>query len=384
MLHWGTRIDFPAGPGCREKDGVAMVQQFRKSITALAFFLASGWVWAQGNQAPWALRPDAPDRYVVVRGDTLWAISQRYTDSPWRWPELWNMNKDQIRNPHLIYPGYVILLDRVRGQLSISSGESSSQTVSGTGMGTGAVKLSPRTRMESLAKLEIPSIPPAAIEPFLRRPLVIEPDGLDRAPTIVGTEADRVILAAGNKAYVRGISDSKEDTWYVYRRGGPLVDPDTNQTLGFEAIYLGTAQVTRPGDPTTVVLSSAVQEVGAGDKLVAAGNPQPPSYAPHPPTSEVRGRVMSIYGGLGKVGEAGQHSIITINRGRANGLEVGHVLALYSAGEVVRDVTSDSKIKLPDERSGLAFVFRVFDRVSYALIMHVTRPVSPLDVVQNP
>jgi hypothetical protein len=361
-----------------------MVQQFRKSITALAFFLASGGVWGQSNQAPLALRPDAPDRYVVVRGDTLWAISQRYTDSPWRWPELWNMNKEQIRNPHLIYPGYVILLDRVRGQLSISSGESSSQTVTGTGTGTGAVKLSPRMRTDSLAKLEIPSIPPAAIEPFLRRPLVIEPDGLDRAPTIVGTETDRVILAAGNKAYVRGISDSKEDTWYVYRRGGPLVDPDTNQTLGFEAIYLGTAQVTRPGDPTTVVLSSAVQEVEAGDKLVAAGNPQPPSYAPHPPTSQVRGRVMSIYGGLGKVGEAGQHSIITINRGRANGLEIGHVLALYSAGEVVRDVTNDSKIKLPDERSGLAFVFRVFDRVSYALVMHVTRPVSPLDVVQNP
>jgi hypothetical protein len=361
-----------------------MVQQFRKSITALAFFLASGGVWGQSNQAPLALRPDAPDRYVVVRGDTLWAISQRYTDSPWRWPELWNMNKEQIRNPHLIYPGYVILLDRIRGQLSISSGESSSQTVTGTGTGTGAAKLSPRMRTESLAKLEIPSIPPAAIEPFLRRPLVIEPDGLDRAPTIVGTETDRVILAAGNKAYVRGMSDSKEDTWYVYRRGGPLVDPDTNQTLGFEAIYLGTAQVTRPGDPTTVVLSSAVQEVEAGDKLVAAGNPQPPSYAPHPPTSQVRGRVMSIYGGLGKVGEAGQHSIITINRGRANGLEIGHVLALYSAGGVVRDVTNDSKIKLPDERSGLAFVFRVFDRVSYALVMHVTRPVSPLDVVQNP
>jgi len=129
-----------------------MVQQFRKSITALAFFLASGVAWAQTNSAPLALRPDAPDRYVVVRGDTLWGISQRYTDSPWRWPELWNMNKEQIRNPHLIYPGYVILLDRARGQLSISSGESSSQTVSGTGPVTGAVsgavRLSPRTRTD--------------------------------------------------------------------------------------------------------------------------------------------------------------------------------------------------------------------------------------------
>src|SRR5437879_3224069 len=199
-----------------------MVQQVRKSITALAFFVISAAVSGQPAQAPLTLKPDAPDRYVVVPGDTLWGISQRYTDSPWRWPELWNMNKEQIRNPHLIYPGYVILLDRVRGRLSVSSGESGSQTISGTGT-AGSAKLSPRTRAESLAKREIPSIPPAIIEPFLRRPLVIEPDGLDKAPTIVGTEIDRVILSAGNKAYVRGMADSKEDSWYIYRRGGPLV-----------------------------------------------------------------------------------------------------------------------------------------------------------------
>jgi hypothetical protein len=250
-------------------------------------------------------------------------------------------------------------------------------------------KLSPRARGETLAKQEIPSIPPAAIEPFLRRPLVIEPDGFDKAPTIVATEKDRVILAAGNKAYVRGMDDTKEDSWYVYRKGTALVDPDTNQTLGYEAIYLGTAQVSRPGNPTTVVLSSALQEVGAGDKLVAAGSAQAPTYAPHAPTTEVRGRVISIYGGLGQVGEAGQHSIIAINRGKSNGLEVGHVLAVYSAGGTVRDVSKgknapDASIKLPDERSGLVFVFRVFDRISYALVMHVTRPVTPLDVVQNP
>src|SRR5882672_8567202 len=122
MLHWGGQIDFPAGPGSRERDGVAMVQQFRKSITALALFLVAGSVCAQPAQPPLTLKPDAPDRYIVVPGDTLWGISQRYTDSPWRWPELWNMNRDQIRNPHLIYPGYVILLDRARGQLSISRG----------------------------------------------------------------------------------------------------------------------------------------------------------------------------------------------------------------------------------------------------------------------
>lgn len=374
-----------------------MVQQLCKSITVLGFFLLSGTVHAQAPTAPLTLKPDAPDRYVVVPGDTLWGISERYTDSPWRWPELWGLNREQIRNPHLIYPGYVILLDRARGTLSIGGTEpvapggrpGGTGTAPGSANAPGSMKLGPRIRVESLAKQEIPSIPPAIIEPFLTRPLVVEPGGLDKAPTIIATQADRVVLSTGNYAYVRGLKGSSEESWYVYRQGGPLVDPDTNQTLAYEAIYLGTAQITRQGDPATVVLTSAVQEVGAGDKLIAAGKPQPITYAPHAPDSQIRGRVISIYGSVGRVGEAGPQAIISINRGRADKIEVGHVLALYSLGGTVRDVTKpvnapDSLIKLPDERAGLAFVFRVFDRVSYALVMNITRPVSPLDVVQTP
>ena len=374
-----------------------MVQQSRKSITALAFLAVCGLAAAQAPSTPLTLKPDAPDRYVVVPGDTLWGISQRYTDSPWRWPELWGLNKDQIRNPHLIYPGYVILLDRASGRLSIggaprSGGPSAGEpSTSGPGSATapGALRLEPKVRSAPLAKESIPSIPAALIEPFLTRPLVVEPDGLDNAPTIIGTQTDRVILSEGNTAYVRGIAGSQEDTWYVYRRGAPLVDPDTNQTLAYEAVYLGTAQVTRTGDPATVVLTSAVQEVEAGDKLVAAARAQSISYAPHAPSRRIQGRVMGIYGSVGKVGEAGPQSIITINRGSRDGLEIGHVLALYSLGGSVRDRSKplnapDSRIELPNERAGLAFVFRVFDRVSYALVMRVTRPVGPLDVVQNP
>ena len=354
-----------------------MVQQVRKSITALVFLVVSGLAAAQAPSAPLVLKPEAPERYVVVPGDTLWGIAQRFTDSPWRWPELWGMNKDDIRNPHLIYPGAVIVLDRASGRLSIAGGQA------------GTVRLSPRMRADSLAKQEIPSIPPSLIEPFLTRPLVVEPDGLDKAPTIVGTQADRVIIASGNSAYVRGIGDSKEETWYVYRRGPALVDPDTNKTLAYEAIYLGTAQVTRPGEPATVVLTSAVQEVNAGDKLVAAGRAQPVNYAPRAPSTQIQGRVIGIYGGLARVGEAGPQSIISINRGRAQGLEIGHVLALHNRGGTVRDTTKekgakDALIQLPDERAGLAFVFRVFEHVSYALVMNVSRPVSPLDVVRTP
>jgi hypothetical protein len=377
-----------------------MVQHVRKSITGLIFFLVCSAAAAQAPSQPLVLKPDAPDRYVIVPGDTLWGISTRYTDSPWRWPELWGMNRDQIQNPHLIYPGMVLLLDRARGTLSIAGAPG---TAPGSGPAPGApagspggavapsggVKLAPRVRAESLAKQAIPSIPPSAIEPYLSRPLIIEPDGFDKAPTIVATEKDRVILSAGNTAYVRGISDPKAETWYVYRRGEPLVDPDSNRTLAYEAVYLGTAQLTRPGNPATVLLTTAVQEVHAGDKLVAAPPVETPTYAPHAPDKELSGRVMKIYGSVGRVGEAGPLQIITINRGRADGIEVGHVLALYTLGGTVRDMSRphnsrDALIQLPEERAGLSFVFRVFDRVSYALVMNVTRPVHPSDVVRTP
>jgi hypothetical protein len=351
-----------------------MHQQWRKSITTLAFVLASGFAagaLAQAPKTPLALKADAPDRYTVVRGDTLWSIAQRFTDSPWRWNELWSQNKDEIKNPNRIYPGNVIVLDRARGQLAMSSD---------------TVKLSPRVRAESTARTAIPSIPPSAIEPFLVRPLVVEPGGLDQAPAIVATEESRVILEAGNRAFVRGMGDSKDTSWYIYRRGPALVDPDTKTTLGYEAIYLGTARVTRAGDPAVIVLTSVTQEVTIGDKLVAAGKPEVPTYAPHAPTSPVQGRIISLYGGGTKLGEAGGNTVISINRGKAHGLENGHVLALYRSGAIVADSSTRgaTPLTLPNERYGLAFVFRVFDGVSYALVMNVTKPVKTLDLVQNP
>ena len=353
-----------------------MHEQWRKSITTLAFVLVgilSAGAMAQAPKTPLALKTDAPDRYVVVPGDTLWSIAQRYTDSPWRWNELWNLNKDEIKNPHRIYPGNVIVLDRARGQLAVAD----------------IVQMSPRVRAESTAKPAIPSIPPSMIEPFLVRPLVIEPDGLDNAPTIVAAEESRVILEAGNRAFVRGMGASKETNWFVYRRGPALIDPETKTTLGYEAIYLGTARVTRVGEPTVVLLTSVTQEVGIGDKLIPAGKPEIPTYAPRAPTSKINGRIISLYGGGTKLGEAGNQSVIAINRGKSQGLEVGHVVALYRPGALVAEgprsaFSSATPLTLPNDRYGLAFVFRVFDRVSYALVMNITKPVNTQDLVQNP
>jgi hypothetical protein len=355
-----------------------MHYQLRKSITTLVFVLGSGLangVFAQ--VAPADLKTTAPERYTVVPGDTLWSISERYLSAPQRWPELWNLNRDTLKNPHRIYPGDVLVLDRAKGQLVLSD----------------TVKLSPKVRAEQTALKEIPSIPPNLIEPYLTRPMVIEQDGLDNAPTIIATEENRVILGAGNIAYARGLSNSREETWHVYRRGKALIDPDSNANVGYEAMFLGTARIRKAGEPATIEIIAARQEITTGDKLVAAGQPQIPNYAPHAPSGQIRGRVMSIYGGVGTVGEGSRNSVVTLNRGKADGIEVGHVLALMRLGATVgekrgmlgyTDTSASTGMKVPDERYGLVFVFRVFDRVSYALVMNVSRPVKPLDVVQTP
>jgi hypothetical protein len=249
--------------------------------------------------------------------------------------------------------------------------------------------MSPKVRAESTAQPVIPSIPPSIIEPFLARPLVIEADGLDNAPTIVAAEESRVILETGNRAFVRGIGDSKESAWYLYRRGGALVDPDTKATLGYEAIYLGVARVIRAGDPAVIQLASVTQEVGIGDKLLPAGKPEIPTYAPRAPSVPVQGRIISLYGRESRLGEYANQTVVAVNLGKAQGLEVGHVVALYRPGATVADASHSKNsptapLTLPNERYGVALVFRVFDRVSYALVMNVSKPVFKLDLVQNP
>ena len=346
-----------------------------KSITTLVFAilgLLALDAWAQAPKSPLALKPDVPDRYVVVPGDTLWGIAERFTDSPWRWPELWNMNKDQIKNPHRIYPGDVILIDRSGGRLALA----------------GTVKLSPTVRAEPLTGEAIPTIPPNMIEPFLSQPLLIEPGGLDLAPRIVAFDGRVVIVGDGHKAFVRGMGDSKEGSWNLYRPGKALIDPDTNTTLGYEATYLGTAKLVQPGEPATIEVATTGQEIGIGDRLVPAGRPEIVRYVPHAPAGNVQGRVMSIYGGLDQVGEAGKYAIVALNRGRGDGLELGHVFALFRDRGTIVDPTMPKfradLVQLPEERYGLVFVFRVFDRVSYAIVMIANRPVQARDVFRAP
>lgn len=340
-----------------------------RAIIFLSFLAFS--TLLQAENRPLELAPDAPDRHVVVRGDTLWGIAKKFLRDPFRWPELWRMNAETVKNPHRIYPGQVLVLDRASTPPRLLLGET--------------INLSPAVRSQPLAE-EIPAIPAHLIDPFLSEPLVIDPGQFDTAPVIVATQENRFVTGAGDRVYVAGLAAGNVPrAWQIYRPGKPLVDPDSQEVLGIEAVYLGDAQIAGEiGEATPFLIVKSRQEIGRGDRLTPLRRSGAISYAPHAPQHPVSGRILAIYGG---VGEGGQHSIVSLSRGARDGLEVGHVLALYRTGATVRNRFADDREelhRLPDERYGLLFVFRVFERVAYALVMEATRPVLAGDRVAKP
>lgn len=321
--------------------------------------------------APVTLAKDAPDSYEVQRGDTLWAISGRFLNEPWRWPEVWRMNQQQIRNPHLIYPGQVVMLDRNGPYLRMGKRLGAPQTE----------KLSPKIYSEDTNQA-IPSIPQNIIQPFLSRPLVVDDERLADSAAVVATQEGRVYTGAGDTIFAKNVNPAVK-VWQIYRPGKKLVDPDTNQLLGYEAAYLGSARLEAPGEPATLRLAEAVSEIGTGDRMLPAERPAVFAYAPHAPQSPVEGKLISIYGG---VNDGGKHSVVALSVGQANGIDVGSVLALYRhRGNIeYKDDGGKEIFALPDQRYGLVFVFRVFNRIAYALVMDTDGPVAVGDRIRQP
>jgi hypothetical protein len=321
---------------------------------------------------------NAPDQHQVVRGDTLWSISGRFLQHPWCWPQVWGLNREQIANPHWIYPGQVVHFDRASGRLSLG------RRADGDG-GPPTVRLSPQTRIAGMGNDAIPAIPASAIEPFLTQPLLVEESALQSAPRVIQGGEGHVNVGKGDTVYVRGDLGGAT-VFQVYQPSQPLRDPDTRAILGYEAAYLGIVKLKRAAqaenEAHSFVVTTSVREIGPGAQLV----PLPPTpivnYVPHRPGQEVGGRIMSVYGG---VANAGQNEVVTINRGREQGLDAGSVLELYHYGRIVIDRAGGNQpVKLPDERYGALFVFRTFNNVSYGLVMQVTDPVKVGDIARSP
>lgn len=388
---------------------------FRNIITLLMFCCLSFNLNAQVI----ALKEGHPDRHVVVKGDTLWWISARFLKDPWLWPKVWQLNRSQIKNPHLIYPGDVIVLD-------LSSGQPQLKLLRQT------ITLEPGVVVEPLDQAAISTIPLNVITPFLSQPLIIEKDQLAESPRIIAGPDNRVVLSTGTRVYINEIEEDADLNWFIYRPGDSLIDPDSKEVLGVEATYLGDLRVKKFGKPATAEVVKAKEEIFVKDRLVPSGDEVITNFTPRAPETQINGRLLKIYGGLA---EAGPESIVSINRGSQDGVEIGHVLAISRYGRIIKDpeptkadkekaskaeanakpklkelnfdVSSgeDGKtivnfekekkesapialepgyVKLPDERVGLMMVFRVFDRISYGLVMQANEPINTLDSIHNP
>ena len=340
----------------------------RKSLLALVLLAASGLA-----QAAVQLRDGHPESYTVVKGDTLWDISGRFLREPWKWPEIWHANP-QVENPHLIYPGDTLSLVYVDGQPRLMLNRGASR---------GTIKLSPQVRSTPMAEA-IPAIPLEAVNSFLLSNRVVDtPEQFNGVPYIVAGNAERVISGTGDRIYARGHFDEGQPAYGIFRQGRVYNDPETGEFLGINADDIGSADVVAvEGDVATLSLTRSTQEVRLGDRLFPTEERAVNStFMPSAPTQDVKGVIIDVPRGVTQVG---QFDVVTLNKGKRDGLAEGNVLAVYKTGETVRDRLTGEKVKIPDERSGLLMVFRTYDKISYGLVLVASRQLELLDKVRNP
>jgi hypothetical protein len=337
----------------------------------------------QGNIV--TLAPDAPDRYTVKPGDTLWDISKVFLRDPWYWPEIWYVNP-QIQNPHLIYPGDVLTLTFVEGRPRVTLAE--------RGNAAGVTRLSPRVRSQPVDQA-ITTIPYEVIAKFAGRPSLLEKNQVKSAPYILAMRDRHVIGGAGNDVYARDLRGAEVDSRYsIVHVDEPLKDPESHDVLGYRGIYVGAARVAAATDPIKLAITASDREALQGDKLFPETIDVSMDFVPHPAPDSLHGVIMAVSG----VTVVGQYQVIAVNRGTRQGLELGSVLGIFQAGDTVKDYYAGGGlasgnttgwnmtkgIRLPEERTGVAIVFKTYDRMSYALIMEAVSPVRLGDRVHAP
>lgn len=323
---------------------------------------------AQVNADEVQLRADYPDQHVVVKGDTLWDISNTFLKTPWMWPEIWHVNP-QIANPHLIYPGDVVRLIYLDGKPRIV-------------VDSRVVKLSPQ--MRTLDQNEaISTIPLDRINNFLSRSRVVMPGELEAAPHVVSGESQRLLTGKGDRVYARGTFDESIAAYGIYRKGQDYIDPQTGELLGVEAIDIASSRMRAlENDVATLAITRSTQEVRLGDRLLEEeARAIDSNFYPSAPDTEITGEIVAVEGGISQVGKM---SIVVINRGQRENLKVGNILAIYKRGGEVRDSVKGDMVRLPDERAGLVMLFRTFEKLSLGLVLEAERPLTTTDLVRNP
>ncbi len=346
------------------------------AITALALAVALPAGIATGqdqgiDRSVIPMSPNAPERYIVQPGDTLWDISTKFLTDPWYWPEIWHVNP-QVANPHLIYPGDELALTWVDGrpQVTVASG--------------GATRLSPRVRAHPLSEA-IHAIPYERIAAFMSRPTVFPAELVRGAPYVAAARDERLISSVGNDIYVRRLSDGVLGNRYnIFHVDDELRDPDDGDVLGYQGLYAGEAGLNRIGDPATMRMTDSARETLEGDIVMPATPITKMDFVPRAPSMQVDGSIISFIDDRTVVAD---YDVVVINRGSKHGLEPGHVLEVWELGERARDYTAHREspsFQLPDERNGLAMIFMAYDRVSFGLMWRSDREVRVGDQVRSP
>lgn len=338
---------------------------FLKTLGLIVPLLFSATSWADTLK----INPNHPDQYTVVKGDTLWDISGKFLQNPWQWPKLWSGNP-QIKNPHLIYPGNTLYFSMVNGQPHLSFSKD--------------FQLKPRIRESSFGQA-IKQIPTDAIAQFLTSPKVLGENDLEQSPYVVAFAGEHLIAGAGDRIYVRAIENPRSLSYTIYRKGETYVNPITKEVLGYEARYIADTTIEKAGDPATLSVTKANNEIRLGDRLMeGTTNKFSLNFFPHPPEKNIDANIISVLGGVTQIG---QHNVIVIDKGISDGLEVGHILDIHTRGKIVKDSFANQKnttVKLPDELAGLLIVFRPFYRVSYALVLEASQAIHVLDKAHTP
>ncbi len=321
------------------------------------------------------LKPDAPSRYVVKKGDTLWGISEKFTADPWQWPEIWYQN-NQIENPHLIFPGDELGLVTVAGKTRL--------TVVNRGEASRTVKLQPTARIEPIESA-IPAIPQDAIRSFLSYNRIVTASDLENSPRVLAGKDARLMLGAGDKFYARGHLDKGNiaQAYGVYRRGKVYTDSKTNEVLGIEAIEVGKARTVKLHDNILELLvDNSKQQIVAGDVLLPTADRNLVSnYYPKAPEKKVDGNIMAVSEGVSYIG---QYDVVALNVGLRDSVDVGSVLVVNKQGAVVFDRAAGERVRLPEQNAGKLMVFQTFEKMSYALVMSATEPLQVGDKAVNP
>jgi hypothetical protein len=355
------------------------------AVGAALLILAAG----SARAADPVLAPSPPERYVVQKGDTLWGISQKFLRDPWRWPEIWRMNRNEIKNPHWIYPGDVVVFLPAVPATAGQPAQPARLVLEREN-----VRLSPTVRSTPINVEAISSIPPGDIEAWLSRPIVTGPEGLPGTAQIVAGRGEGIVRGEGDVMYATGLDPKLGDLWHIYRPGVKYVSFDNPDiVLGYEQRYLGSAKVERGGEVATIRIATAREEILVEDRLIPAPREEIVNYVPHAPDKPISGRILRL---SGDSVEAGRGMLVALDKGRNDGVDVGTVLAIDRVVPPIRDrresvqpdpvlrFLSEYYINIPAERIGLLFVFRVFDNVSYAILLNTTDPVRVGDYVRTP